>query len=109
MKLAKFNPRTTLLAAVLALVPLSFSALAKDEVAKPAVAATQAVESLHKIHINTASADELQLLKGVGKAKAQAIVEFRESHGKFESIEQLELVKGIGKKLIEKNADVLML
>lgn len=62
-----------------------------------------------KININTATAAELQLLNGIGAAKAQAIVEYREANGKFTSLEDLTKVKGIGPKLIEKNADMLAL
>ncbi|MCL1073308.1 ComEA family DNA-binding protein [Shewanella dokdonensis] len=62
-----------------------------------------------KININTATAAELQLLNGIGAAKAQAIVEYREANGKFTSLEDLTKVKGIGPKLIEKNAGMLAL
>lgn len=104
-----FTPKAYLFAAVCALAPLTSVVVASDKPPQEKVADTVMAESLHKIHINTASADELQLLKGIGKAKAQAIVDFRESHGQFETIEQLEQVKGIGKKLIEKNVEVLVL
>ena len=43
-------------------------------------------------------------LKGVGIEKATAIVEYRKKHGDFLSAQELEMVKGIGKKTIEKNS-----
>lgn len=48
------------------------------------------------ININTAGAEELEILPGVGPRMAQAIIDFREAHGKFSSLEDLQKVKGIG-------------
>jgi len=48
------------------------------------------------VNINTAKADELDILPGVGPRLAQAIIDFRESHGKFSAPEDLQKVKGIG-------------
>lgn len=50
------------------------------------------------IDINTASAQQLEALKGIGKKTAQAIVEYREQHGPFKSCDGLIKVKGIGPK-----------
>ncbi len=48
------------------------------------------------MNINTAGADELKALPGIGPAKAEAIVEYRKQHGNFKSVEELKNVKGIG-------------
>ena len=48
------------------------------------------------ININTAKAEELDILPGVGPKMAQAIVDFREAHGKFSTLEDLQKVKGLG-------------
>ncbi|WP_299806573.1 ComEA family DNA-binding protein [uncultured Shewanella sp.] len=61
------------------------------------------------IKINSATAEELSMLNGIGQAKATAIVEYRKTHGNFSSVEQLTEVKGIGEKLIEKNRNQLSL
>ncbi|MCH1919328.1 ComEA family DNA-binding protein [Shewanella sp. A3A] len=87
----------------LLLLPFATNTYAKDEMPQASV------QQLQKVNINTASADELQLLKGVGEEKAKAIVDYRNSNGKFESIEQLKQVKGIGDKIIESNSDSLTL
>lgn len=59
------------------------------------------------ININTASAEELTALNGVGEAKAQAIIEYREENGYFSSIEEITNVSGIGEKTFEKNKDLI--
>ena len=52
--------------------------------------------ALAAVNINTAGADELKALPGIGPAKAEAIVEYRKQHGNFKSVEELKNVKGIG-------------
>ncbi|MBL0029296.1 MAG: ComEA family DNA-binding protein [Rhodanobacteraceae bacterium] len=59
------------------------------------------------ININTASAEQLTALNGIGEAKAAAIVEYRKANGPFKSVDQLVDVKGIGLKLVEKNRDLI--
>ena len=54
-----------------------------------------------KININTAPAEELMKLQGVGEAIAARIVEYREKNGPFEKIEDVMKVKGIGEKTFE--------
>lgn len=49
-----------------------------------------------KINLNSASAEELQLLDGVGPATASAIIEYREDKGSFTAVEEVVQVKGIG-------------
>jgi competence protein ComEA len=55
-----------------------------------------------KVHVNTASAEELETLNGIGKAKAEAILKYREEHGKFQSVEDLKEVPGIGESTIDR-------
>ena len=60
-------------------------------------------EDLPRININTASADELAQLKGVGEKKAALIIEFRETNGLFKLPEDFLKVPGIGPKTFEAN------
>ena len=53
------------------------------------------------LHINTATADELCALKGVGPKLAEKIIAFREQHGPFTGGASLQKVPGIGKKKLE--------
>ena len=50
------------------------------------------------ISINSATAEELDALPGIGPKMAQAIVEFRERYGSFSSAEDLLQVPGMGAK-----------
>ncbi len=62
-------------------------------------------EEKAKININTATAEELSTLEGIGEMKAESIIEFRDNHGHFTKIEDLKNVKGIGDKIFEKIKD----
>ncbi|MEY2580972.1 MAG: competence protein ComEA [Ilumatobacteraceae bacterium] len=48
------------------------------------------------INVNSATADQLDVLPGVGPATAAAIVAHREQHGPFQSVDELGDVRGIG-------------
>lgn len=54
-----------------------------------------------KVHLNTATMEELETLPGVGAVTAQRIVEYRSAHG-FARIEDLMNVKGIGQAKFKK-------
>lgn len=59
------------------------------------------------ININTASAEELTQLKGVGEKLAASIVAYREANGPFKTVEDLANVKGIGPAILKNNAAIL--
>ena len=54
------------------------------------------------VNINTATQSELEAVKGLGPAKAQAIIQHRETNGNFKSLDELDNVKGFGKASIDK-------
>jgi competence protein ComEA len=54
------------------------------------------------VNINTASAEQLQLLPRVGPALADRIIEFREANGEYRTVNEIVAVKGIGEKSFEK-------
>jgi competence protein ComEA len=53
------------------------------------------------VHVNTASAEELEQLPGVGPVIAEAIVAHRDQHGPFSSVDDLVAVRGIGDAKLE--------
>jgi competence protein ComEA len=53
------------------------------------------------IHLNTATAGELETIPGVGPVTAQRILDFREQNGPFRSVDELDAVSGIGPKRLE--------
>ena len=55
----------------------------------------QSSEKLY-ININTAGADELKKLSGIGEVLANEIITYRDNNGDFRNIEEIMLVKGIG-------------
>ena len=57
-----------------------------------------------RINLNSASAEELAQLPGIGPAKAKAIVEYR-AEEPFQRPDDLRKVKGIGDKLYEQVKD----
>jgi len=54
------------------------------------------------VDLNSATAQDLQALKGVGPAKAKAIIEYRDKNGPFKSVDELDKVKGFSAKTVEK-------
>jgi competence protein ComEA len=54
------------------------------------------------VNVNTATLEELQLLPGIGEARAKALIEARKRRGGFQKIEDLLEVKGIGEAGLER-------
>ena len=54
------------------------------------------------VNVNTATAEELQLLPGIGAARADAVIELRKQRGGFKRLEELKDVKGIGDASLER-------
>ncbi|MCL2397271.1 MAG: helix-hairpin-helix domain-containing protein [Defluviitaleaceae bacterium] len=60
-----------------------------------------------RININTATAEELQALGGIGPALSERIVSHRNARGGFENIEEIMNVSGIGDRIFESIRDMI--
>lgn len=75
----------------------------------PATAETDSTTTAHKtpgvtsgkVNINTATAEELTALPGIGSVLAHRIVIYRKENGPFKSADDLLKVAGIGEKKLE--------
>jgi competence protein ComEA len=57
-----------------------------------------------RLNLNTASSAELDVLPGIGPAKAQAIVRYRAEHGLFTAVEELASVPGLSRAAVARLA-----
>jgi competence protein ComEA len=54
------------------------------------------------LDLNSATADQLESLPGIGAALAQRVIAYRKSVGRFQAVEDLRAVKGIGVKKFDR-------
>ena len=71
--------------------------------ASPAVPTPPAAagDGAELVNVNTADAERLMTLPGIGEKRAADIVAYREEHGPFAKPEDLDKVEGIGEKTLE--------
>lgn len=81
------------------------TALAVEGVSAAKPAKTEVVAPKNVVNINTADAQELTKLKGVGEKKAEAIIAWRNENGGFKTVDDLLEVKGIGEATLEANRE----
>lgn len=68
----------------------------EEEAAEEIVEQTEPEKALFPMNINTATAEELVELPGIGPALAQRVVDYRTANGEFKAVEELVKVNGIG-------------
>lgn len=74
---------------------------AMSVISQPEAYDPEPVEKTVSVNLNTADANQLETLPGIGPVTAQKIIEYRESVGAFQSKEELMQVDGIGEKTFE--------
>ncbi len=82
---------------------------ASEPTADPTVATAEPAQTQPQfpININTATAEQLDALPGIGPVLSQRIVDYREAHGPFVSVGQLTCVEGIGEKKLQQILDLI--
>ena len=60
-----------------------------------------------KIDVNSADADTLETLPGIGPARAMAIIEHRQANGPFADVDDLTEVRGIGDGILDSIRDLI--
>ena len=63
--------------------------------------------SIFPINLNTATAEELDTVPGIGEVIAGRILAYRDSVGQFQTVDELLNVKGIGEKKLEEMREYL--
>ena len=59
------------------------------------------------VHLNSATAEQLDALPGVGPVTAQKILDYRQKHGAFSSVDELDAVPGIGPARLDELRDLV--
>jgi competence protein ComEA len=97
----KQNPseanRVLVIVITFALLPVGCVERSRKPLSQSSKADASTIE-VRRININSASADELEALPGIGRAIAERIVTHRSQHGPFRRVEHVMLVRGISER-----------
>jgi competence protein ComEA len=70
-------------------------------------AAAGGLSATGPVHLNSATAEQLDGLPGVGPVTAQKILDYRRDHGAFGTVDELDAVPGIGPARLEQLRDLV--
>ena len=87
-----------LMAAIFGIAVSAAVAGAQNKATTPKAAATVTATATAPVNLNTATAEQLATIPGVGPKMAERIIDYRQKNGSFKKIEELMNVQGIGEK-----------
>ncbi len=79
-----------------------------EELERISEEAERSIQENGLVNLNTATAEQLMTLTGIGEAKAQDILAYREAHGGFSAIEELMEIPGIKEGIFQKIKDKII-
>jgi competence protein ComEA len=59
------------------------------------------------VNLNTATAEELKELPGIGEVMARRVIDYRERHGRFRRAEEIIIVEGFSEKKYRAIAEMI--
>ena len=86
---------TRIMIAAITAIALSATALSAQGRAAPTKTVATAAAP---VNLNTATAEQLATIPGVGAKTAERIIEYRQKNGGFKKVEDLMNVSGVGEK-----------
>ena len=87
-----------LMAAILGIAVSAAVASAQNKATTPTAGATATATATAPVNLNTATAEQLATIPGVGPKMAERIIDYRQKNGGFKKIEDLMNVSGVGEK-----------
>ncbi len=72
-----------------------------------AVQPSEASSRKQCVNLNTATAEELERLPGIGEAMARKVIEYREQNGPFRRPEEIIIIDGFSERKYRAIADVV--
>jgi competence protein ComEA len=82
--------------------PTVVAAMPPTTASAPSHGATATASAENPVILNTAAADDLRRLPGIGQKRADAILALRARLGRFRAVEDLLKVKGIGRATLKR-------
>jgi len=86
-----------LMAAILG-IAVSAAAASAQSKSTPKAATAATATAAAPVNLNTATAEQLATIPGVGPKMAERIIDYRQKNGSFKKIEDLMNVSGVGEK-----------
>ena len=93
----KFSRVVCILMVCIGLFCSSFSVMAQKKDVDPETT-IESSTAANKINLNSATAEQLMSIPGIGPATAKLIIEHRAKAGTFSRVEEIMNIRGIGEK-----------